>query len=300
MNKRSMLLRTATICIFSLIVAGCNFPTAASQSEPTVEAVHTSAAETISAQLTGLAPTTQTASETPAAGITSVVVDTPTLSIGSTESATHTPSPTAENTLTLTVTPSPTLAVSDPKADLGNPTWQDTFENASNWAPYEDEHVRFTIEEGRLDMLSKQAESRDSWMLSWPNPDDFYIEMNAAPEGCSGLDRYGLIFHSEGDNGYLFGISCDGRYSLREWDGERFTALIEWQASPVIQIQPGATNRIGVLAEGNKFTLYVNGVQLDETRDGSFQEGSFGVFIGSPETEDFRVVVDQFTYWELP
>lgn len=290
----------AAACLVILTLAGCNFPTSNLPGTPSVEAVYTSAAETISAQLTSLASTSQPDRTLSPAEETIEPEGEPTEPPDPTETSTLTTTPTPEDTATPTIPPSPTLSTFEPIASLGEPTWQDNFESAVNWSPYEDEYVRFNIREGRLVMLSKKAESRDSWMLSWPNPEDFYIEMTAATEECSGLDRYGLIFLSDSDSGYLYGLSCDGRYSFRTWDGERFSILIDWTESAHILTQEGEINRLGVLAEGNQFRLYVNGMLVDETADNTYREGSFGVFVGSPNTENFRVVVSQFSYWELP
>jgi hypothetical protein len=193
----------------------------------------------------------------------------------------------------------PTLST-DPRTTLGTATLLDNFRTNSNWSVYEDEHVRFRIRENELVMLAFNANGRDGWMLSWPDPSDFYLEMTAQPEDCSGLDRYGLIFRSEANDGYLLGLSCDGQYSLRSWDGEEFDAIIDWTAIPAISSGSDQGLRLGVMAKGDTFRLYINGQMIDEVEDDLFSDGGIGVFIGAEETEDLRVTVSEVALWELP
>jgi hypothetical protein len=99
--------------------------------------------------------------------------------------------------------------------------------------------------------------------------------------------------------GYLFGVTCDGQYSLRTWDGEEFTQLISWTSSALVNTGIGKTNHLGFWAKGNRIILYVNGNKLTEIQDSTHTDGKFGVFIGSVETDNFTVEVDDISYWIL-
>jgi hypothetical protein len=199
---------------------------------------------------------------------------------------------------TPTVTPAST---DDPRTRLGDPTWEDSFDVEDNWPVYEDGHARFAIGDGRLTMTSLSAESWDGWMLTWPEIGDFYLEGAFAPGSCDGLDRYGLMFRAGpsalGYVGYLFSASCDGRYSLRAWDGSAFTDRVGWTASERVE---AGTVRLGIWAEGETLRLYADGTLLTETSDDAFSEGMFGVFIAAAETPGFEVRVDDVAYWALP
>jgi hypothetical protein len=76
--------------------------------------------------------------------------------------------------------------------------------------------------------------------------------------------------------------------------------LTEWTSS--LHIIPGAqqTNRVGFWADGNLLKLYANGNLLAELRDGTFDKGMFGVFVGAVKTENLTVMVDEIVYWDLP
>ena len=120
------------------------------------------------------------------------------------------------------------------------------------------------------------------------------------------MDRAGLVARQVkpeeegGYVGYLFGVSCDGRYSLRKWDGEAFTTLIPWTESDLIVIDPDEPLVLGLLAEDIELKLYVDGRKLGEVEDASYSGGKMGLFVASANTEDFIVLVDEVSYWTLP
>lgn len=217
---------------------------------------------------------------------------------------TATATPTAAVTATATISASPTQPSTDPRLHLGSPTWQDTFDSAANWPLYDDEHVRFEIGGGLLRMTASNPESWDGWMLTWVDAGDVYLEMSATTGDCGGLDRYGLMLRSsstdKGFVGYLFGLSCNGRYSLRIWNGEAYRTLVAWTQSDRIIQGARATNRIGIWAEGSHLRLYANGNLLTEITDTTYSTGLFGVFVGSANTPDFTVEVPEIAYWTLP
>ena len=54
------------------------------------------------------------------------------------------------------------------------------------------------------------------------------------------------------------------------------------------------------MANGNQLSMYANGKLIGEFQDGSHREGRFGIFIGSVNTPDVKVLVDEIAYWDLP
>lgn len=308
--RRRPITRTApaSLCILltflAIFVTGCTLPAPASPTPVDRQAVFTSAAETIIAQLTQSAPTStegEPGLQTPPLTETTTPSEpspepssTPTVTATETQPATDTPTP------VLTPTPLP----SDPRALFGAPDFSDTFASSDNWPLFEDEHVSFEVARNRLIMTAFNPDGWDSWMLSWPSLEDFYIEMTATQERCSGLDRFGMMLRAtpstRGYVGYLLGISCDGRYSLRRWNGDRFVTLIDWSPSDRLNSGADQTNRFGMLAEGNRLGIYANGYLLEEISDDTHAEGRIGVFVGSVNTEDFTVRVEEVAFWELP
>jgi hypothetical protein len=200
-------------------------------------------------------------------------------------------------------TPTATLTAGDPRQELGGATFQDrSFTVDRNWGgPWTGDFTEGRFENNQLLLTSTGP---DGWAVTWPRPENFYLEMTAATSQCSGRDRYGLVVRAPEppDRGYLFGITCDGRYSLRRWDPDagRYHIMFNWTESPHINAGSNQTNRVGLKVEGGRFAMYVNGHFLGEAFDDTLKEGRFGPYIGHDQTERFTIAISEIAYWELP
>jgi hypothetical protein len=304
-----------TLSLLVIFLVACSLPSPNNLSTPTSqitsELLYTSAVQTVIAQLTSAAATPvaggSSATEPAATPVpSSKSPATPTVIKGATSlppSKTPQPSPTpTKPKATKSSKPTATTSSSDPKLGLGDPTFKDEFSNDKNWVLSADKHTDMYIKDGKLVMTAFNTNQWDGWALTWPKTINSYLEMTAKTHTCSGLDRYGLIVRSKQDAsvGYLFGFSCDGRYSFRKWDGVKYTKYVDWTKSSSIQNGSNQTNRLGVKADGDHFTLYANGVKLTDFHDASYVSGYFGVYVGAAETANFTVDVTEIDYWELP
>ena len=212
------------------------------------------------------------------------------------------PTPTPEPTDTPTPMPTPTLVDTDPVQTLGNPDWVDNMANPNNWATGFSEFSTITFSDGYLKLTAQKAV--DGWRLSWPVLGDFYLEATMLSPECEGVDHHGVIFRvpreADADRGYLFGISCDGRYSLRRWDSKNMVFLINRTSHDAINEGENAVNKLGIMARGNSIALYINGQKVNQVTDSTFLTGQFGIFVGGPNTEKLTVWVDQVRFWENP
>jgi hypothetical protein len=156
------------------------------------------------------------------------------------------PSSTITPTASSTPMATPTVPPTDPKLKLGNPTWQENFQSGVNWPSGSDGYTSIEITGGLLKLTS--LTNYDGWRLTYPVIKNFYIEMILKTDQCAGADHYGMIVRvpdpKKADRGYLFGISCDGMFALRNWDGSKMNDLINWTASPVILTGANQTNRL--------------------------------------------------------
>jgi hypothetical protein len=183
---------------------------------------------------------------------------------------------------------------------LGQPTRKDDMSDGGSFFTYTDEHVSFDPEDNGILMTAYKTDSWHGWSLSGITQKDAYVEMTAKPGSCSGKDRYGLVLRSpDPTQAYFYGFSCDGRYSLRKWDGSEFTIIVDWASSSSILSGAEQINRLGVKMVGSHFTFYANGNQIGEADDSSFKEGKLGIFIAASATENFSVLVDEVDYWIL-
>jgi hypothetical protein len=232
--------------------------------------------------------------------------ETPTPTATTETGTTSTPTSTPDMTPTPT-TPTPTTEATttggDPDLPTGDPAWKDSFSSGDNWPLYEDDHVRFSVSDGKAVLTAFNADYYEGWMLSWPQLTDFYLEGTFKTGTCSGRDRYGLMTRStssdDGYIGYLFGVTCDGRYSLRTWDGEQFEEIIPWTVSDQIQVGSDKTNKLGFWAKGNSLILYVNRNRVGQVTDSTHENGRFGLFVGAVATANFKVQVEEVAYWNL-
>jgi hypothetical protein len=207
------------------------------------------------------------------------------------------------------VVPTP-VATLTPRVDTdiptGNPDWVDNFDSKANWSPYSDDAVDFVIEDGMAVMTAPEANNTYRFMLSWPDLSDAYLQGTfKTASACTGKDRYGLVVRTSKEGGayvnyYIFGVSCDGSYYLSASDSEGQTPLKDWTADAAIHAEANQQNILGIRMEGDRLVLFANGERLAELTDDTYDEGKFGLFVGSSNTPDFTVQVSEVAYWDLP
>ena len=293
-------MKKITLIIFvllALVLSACNYPIV----EETTEEQDNSMATEIAKILTGtpvsilISPTAGEETVEPAATEETepTATDTPEVIA---DTATPTP------TMTSTLAPTPTLSDGDPALSLGTPDWVDTMDNGNNWLTGVDAFTSVKFEGGYMKLTA--VSDLDGWRLSWPKLTNAYLEAKFLTTDCSGSDHYGIMFSSPyesgTDQGYLFGITCDGRYSLRKWNKPNMTTFESWTDSNTINIGDNAQNTLGVLTNDGTISLYINGVKVKEVSEGTFKTGLFGIFVGMDNVEDLTIWVDQIRYWTNP
>lgn len=293
--------RAALIISLTILLAGCLPP----QTQPVIsdaDLIATLVAATQTAASGGDPAPLVTASAEPAQGESPqpqlTASETPTLTL--TPTATSTPTQTPTPTLTLT----PTLYSEDPVLSLGTPTFKDNFDDGDNFYTYDESQSSFQVEGDRMVLVAKKANSYETWTLAWGDLKNFYLEITGefGPD-CSGKDRFGMIFRApDTSQGYLISISCDGSYRLSSWesDTEEYTTIKKWTASTHIHSGPGAVNRLGIKAKDSKLTGFINGFQVFELNDSTFNKGRFGLMVAASDTAGFTAYVTQAVYWNLP
>jgi hypothetical protein len=216
------------------------------------------------------------------------------------------PSATPTQTPTITQTPSFTPPPDDPRLTLGSPSYRTDFPDATNWYLYDDSDVSFAVIGHKFIMTAKKANGFDGWTLTAWKLTNYYLEMTATPDACSGRDRYGLVVGSPGPGenpNYLLKVSCDGYYTFGFFNSDidnKFHYLKDWTKSSYIFAGAGQTNRVGFMAQGPHLSFYANGHLLSDLSEPTFGEGRFGLFVGSVNTENFTVRVSEVAYWVLP
>jgi hypothetical protein len=286
-----------TIVLLALVLSACNYPII----EENTEEQDNSMATEIARILTGtpvsilISPTANEITVEPTEALVTEETEPPATQTPEVVADTATPTP----TMTPTLAPTPTLSDGDPALQLGTPDWVDSMDNGNNWANDNDEFTAIKYENGVMKLTA--VGQLDGWRLSWPVLTNAYLEAKFQTTDCSGSDHYGLMFSSPyasgTEQGYLFGITCDGRYNLRKWDSPNMTTLEGWTDSDAINIGDNAQNTLGVMTDDGTITLYINGEKVKEVEENTFKTGVFGVFIGSDNVENLTIWVDQIRYW---
>jgi hypothetical protein len=271
------------LLITMLVVVSCNFPIFRKTISPN--------------QVSTQVAISQTATWESQAQIPSPSLPSPTLLV--------TPSKTMEPLSTITPEPSITVTESDFSSQLGSPSYSNPMNSGSAFgldaAGYDDGFIRIVMSDGSMVLTSYPTTGWRGWRLTDKNLSNFYMEGTFITQTCSGKDQYGLVFRSldySNGEGYYFGVTCDGKYSLVLSDGNRYRTLIDWTSSEKIVSGSNQTNRLGVLADGPSIDLFINGEKVNNTNDSAYLAATkIGAFILALNTAGFTVHLDQLNLW---
>jgi hypothetical protein len=212
---------------------------------------------------------------------------------------------TSEPFSTLTPEPSITVTEIDFSSQLGSPSYSNPMNSGSAFgldaAGYDDGFTRIVMSDGSMTLTSYPTTGWRGWRLTDKNLSNFYLEGTFITQTCAGRDQYGLVFrapdYSNGE-GFYFGVTCEGKYSLLLSDGNRYRTLIDWTSSEKIVSGSNQINRLGVLAEGSSIDLYINGEKVNHADDSNYStETKIGAFILALNTPGFTVKLDQLNLW---
>ena len=201
-----------------------------------------------------------------------------------------------------------TLESGDPAVYLGDADWTDEMDTAEFWPTGNDDYTSATIENGKL-KITALSEINGWRIASTPVLGNAYIEADVKMGTCADTDGFGFIFRvpeNTGYNqGYLFGITCDGRYSIRKWDGHTgengtMVWLQYYKVNEWINKGKDQSNRIGVMALDDRLVMFVNGEKVSEVTDQAYTDGFFGLYINRDKTENLNILVDTVSYWTDP
>ncbi|MBM4423003.1 MAG: hypothetical protein FJ030_06370 [Chloroflexi bacterium] len=152
------------------------------------------------------------------------------------------------------------------------------------------------IEDEVYVMISHQTENYE-WTFDGKKLTNFYVSAETVmPDGqCKIGDHWGLIFrYKDNANFYMFGVSCDGTYTLMKRQDGIFETVLQPTLSPAIK-KLGQTNVIGVRAVSNQLSFYANDRFLITVADNTFSEGLIGMYVRALLTPDLTVHFDDIT-----
>ena len=176
---------------------------------------------------------------------------------------------------TVTRTPTPDL-----RPNLGDVLLEDDFSDEENWLLPAGEDSSAAIVNNHITLVL----SRPEWFLyslrNEPVLGDFYAEITASPNLCSGEDEYGVMVRvTPAFTYYRFVISCDGRAKVVRVSHSGARVIVPWESSAVIPSFAPRESRLAVWAVGEDIRFFINDQHLFSIRDTVLGEGDFGVFV---------------------
>jgi hypothetical protein len=346
-------LRWMSFVVMALLVA-CSLPSTGGTRPPVVESTATLSPGQMQTQISAMLTVMPTTAGEQPAGDASPTPALPTVGVVTATLEGYPPppaQPTAEATVAPTSAPqaqAPTATAEAPTAtvaaqaeaqsptatqpagsaaaELSSATEVDHMDDSLgwNWPIGRDRYTRATFANGVQEIVT--LSEKDGWRLANPSPTGYgfsNITLEAVFKTgaeCAGNGHYGVIvrapFQHRPDQGYLFGVTCDGRYSLRRWDGDvdpdgemwdvihntKYFFEGSWVESTSINKGPNQVNRLPIDTVNDTFTLYANGtkladVKVKQARGAYFSAGYFGVFVGPGNMERLRIQLDEMSYW---
>ncbi len=202
----------------------------------------------------------------------------------------------------LTVSRGPVALAEARSEDLPSDLWEaslvDTFDGAtSGWSEFRDfgddfGSRSFTLEDGVLRW--EVTPLQDVNLHDSPAMDlisDFLVSVEVKQTAGPATADFGISFRVAADNQfYTFNISDTGRFAVQRLLRGEWTTLINW--TDTTTIQPGETNRLSVLGEGNRFTFFINDQFVGQALDEQIPRGRVGLVIDAFEE-------DVTTIWEF-
>jgi len=210
-----------------------------------------------------------------------------------------TPTPTAPSVARATSTP--TTRFVTPHVDeilLNDDFSSQKISEENGWVFDTGENVDWGWATNRLIATVK----RKQW-IGWNTIDGYYDDFGAETEAQAATNEYaeyGIIFRITGSSSedrsyYIFGVSTTGKYFLEK----RFAGA--WAKDPVsatasTYIKQGTgKNRLGVIAQGSRIWLFINGYQVKVITDDSIAGGEIGVYSGTGDNDTTKVIFNRFT-----
>ena len=196
----------------------------------------------------------------------------------------------------------PTLAVAAPAAENWPLVVLDTFEaNTHGWVTgtFDDQYGTGSREvaEGKYHWEATAKGQGRLWWATFNDRQvtDGYVAVDVSVVAGDAYTRYGLVVRHNGKDYDLFDAGQNGKFGFYRWEGGRWTTLIG--LTPSAAIDPAGVNRLAVLAQGQQFTLYVNGQQVGAATEDHLTEGYTGLALNLSQPAARAVV--EFANFEL-
>ncbi|MFH1635018.1 MAG: hypothetical protein ABIG63_13565 [Chloroflexota bacterium] len=205
---------------------------------------------------------------------------------------TETPAPTRTPTPTVvwfpvTDTPAspPTVIPSltpETRPGVGDILLTDDFSTSEHWLVGEMPKGSVALGVDELTLALIQPKGYIFSFRDQPTFDDFYLEITASPNLCTGLDEYGLLLrYNSPSDFYRFSLSCNGQTRLDRIVGGGAASPQPWMPSTSVPSAAPSSSRLGVWVVGQEMHFFINDEFQFAISDRMLARGMIGVFARS-------------------
>jgi hypothetical protein len=185
----------------------------------------------------------------------------------------------ATDTPTITPIPATPTPTPEQKPNLGDVIASDDFTRPAMWllGRFDDGVIALGVSE--LALAVSAPGGKLTTFRQEPTLTDFYYEVSASPNLCTGGDAYGLIIRAVNNTDfYAFLLSCSGQVRVERDRVSESIVLHDWTYA-VGPVTPdiGGITRLGVWAYGRELRFFINDVYQFSISDPTFSRGLIGL-----------------------
>ena len=212
-----------------------------------------------------------------------------------------TPTATPEEEITVTPAPTEEASVLDhiDAIRAADPVYtQDFAILPDDWTPRISDNMRYDAVDGALE-FGVDVPGALGWTVYGPTTNDLYVEV----DGRFLTDvyaEYGILFrYVDSQNFYFLAVDTAGQFSIWRLRQNQWETVYDWTYTDYLELGANADNHIGLLVEGERFTVLANDVIVAEIDDDAFPTGSLALAVGTFEDGNVTVQFDNFAVWSL-
>ena len=185
--------------------------------------------------------------------------------------------------------------------EFGEVIFEDDFSQDRGWELREVERGAISLQSDHLVIAVRQANSFLYSLLPTFIQDNYFLEIELRADLCQSGDEFGLMFRVNQDfEHYRFAINCEGgARAVRILSGAS-RSLVALSEFPSIISGPMSTNRLSLMASGDTFRFWINGLEVFNARDITLSEGAFGLFVRSGRGNQVTISFDNLSVREIP
>jgi hypothetical protein len=204
-------------------------------------------------------------------------------------------------TATPTAFPTPVVTpTEDMRPTLGRVLFKDDFSDANAWTTSQSAEGSVALGKNELTIAIGETNAYLCGVREEPAFSDFYLEITANTSLCRGMDEYGVLFRvSSAMDYYRFSLSCNGQVRLDRLANSQASSPQPWMMSGAVPPGAPSSARIGVAAQGEELSFFVNGRYQFSIHDPLLSAGGVGVFARSANKMAVTVNFSQLVIYEI-